>query len=239
VVRRVIYKRFRVRAWSDPLAALLRPSPALRSWVQGHGLRERGLATPRPLAVFHRRRCGLSCEGYLLVEKIPAALDLHGFLAGLDTLPPRERQTILRRHIDQVARLVRELHRRRLSHRDLKAANILVQTSRFKTQASPPQIPKLNGEEGAGDSVLWLIDLVGVARPRRLAGRRRVQNLARLHASFAQSAALTRTDKLRFLRVYLQWGLFGRSRWKRWWAEVEAATRAKIARNLRKGRPLA
>jgi hypothetical protein len=66
-----------------------------------------------------------------------------------------------------------------------------------------------------------------------------VQNLARLHASFAQSAPLTRTDKLRFLRVYLQWGLFGRSRWKRWWAEVEAATRAKVARNLRNGRPLA
>src|SRR5262249_3834583 len=68
VSRRVIYKRFRVTTWRDPWAALVRPSPALRSWVQGHGLRERGLPTARPLAVFHRRRHGLSYEGYLVTE---------------------------------------------------------------------------------------------------------------------------------------------------------------------------
>jgi hypothetical protein len=37
-MRRVIYKRFRVTSWSDPWAALVRRSPALRSWVHGHGL---------------------------------------------------------------------------------------------------------------------------------------------------------------------------------------------------------
>src|SRR5262249_41077813 len=61
----VVYKRFRVKAWSDPWAAWVRRSPALRSWIFGHGLRERGLATPRPLAVLHRRRHGLFWEGYL------------------------------------------------------------------------------------------------------------------------------------------------------------------------------
>jgi hypothetical protein len=71
--------------------------------------------------------------------------------------------------------------------------------------------------------------------PRRLC----VQNLARLHASFHKDPLLTRTDKLRFLRTYLQWGLFGRHRWKRWWREIEAATQAKIARNRRSGRILA
>jgi hypothetical protein len=65
-----------------------------------------------------------------------------------------------------------------------------------------------------------------------------VQNLARLHASFHRLPGVSRTDKLRFLRVYLAWGLRGRLGWKRWWAQVEAATRAKVARNLRNGRPL-
>jgi hypothetical protein len=218
---RVIYKRFRVTAWSDPWAALVRRTAALRSWVYGHGLRERGLSTPRPLAVLHRRRHGLSHEGYLLTEKVPDAVDLHRYVARLSTLAAAERRANLRRLIEEVARLVRELHRRHLSHRDLKATNVLV------------------GQVANLSYACWLIDLVGVSLHRRLTRRRMVQNLARLHASFCQSPALTRTDKLRFLRVYQQWGLFGRHRWKRWWREVEQATQAKVTRNARTGRPLA
>lgn len=221
VPRPVIYKRFRVTAWSDPWTALLRRSPALRSWVFGHGLRERCLPTPRPLAVLHRCRFGLAREGYLLTEKIPAAVELQRFLADLQRRPAADRRNILRRQIDPVARLVRELHRRRLAHRDLKAANVLIEKA------------------GTAAAQLWLIDLVGVARYRKLPRTRRVQNLARLHASFCHNPAVTRADKLRFLRVYLQWGLFGRGDWKSWWREVEEATQVKIARNARSGRVLA
>jgi tRNA A-37 threonylcarbamoyl transferase component Bud32 len=219
--RRVIYKRFRVTAWSDPWANLLRRSPALRSWAHGHGLRERCLPTARPLAVLHRRRHGLACEGYLLTEKIEGAADLHDYLNRLEALPARVRRAALRRRIDQVARLVRDLHRRRLSHRDLKAANILLTGAGGDSEAS------------------WLIDLVGVELFRRLPHARRVQNLTRLNASFVHGGALTRTDRLRFLRVYLEWGLHGRTGWKGWWREVERATEAKIRRNQRSGRPLA
>jgi tRNA A-37 threonylcarbamoyl transferase component Bud32 len=216
IVRRVIYKRFCVTTWSDPWLALLRRSPALRSWINGHGLRERCLPTARPLAVFHRRRASLDYEGYLLTEKIPNAVDLHRFLANLADRAQEERRGILRHCIDQVARLVCELHRRHVSHRDLKAGNVLV------------------NHEG-----VWLIDLVGMAPYRKLSRRRRVQNLARLHASFHRSPSLSRTDKLRFLRVYLQWGLIGREGWKRWWHEVSTATQSKIRQNARNGRCLA
>jgi tRNA A-37 threonylcarbamoyl transferase component Bud32 len=223
VRRHVIYKRFRVTAWSDPWAALLRRSPALRSWVHGHGLRERCLPTARPLAVLHRRRGGLHHEGYLLTEKVAGAVDLHGYLADVMSLTAPERRARLRHLVDHLARLSRELHRRRLSHRDLKAANILV---------SEPDIE-------TGGPMCWLIDLVGVERYSALPRARRVQNLARLHASFHRSVLLSRTDKLRFLRVYLEWGLRGREGWKQWWREIEQATLAKIARNARKGRLLA
>jgi hypothetical protein len=215
-LRRVIYKRFRVTAWSDPLLALLRHSPALRSWINGHGLRERCLPTARPLAVFHRRHGPLAYEGYLLTEKIPEAVDLHRFVAGLAELNEAERRGCLRRRIEQVARLVSELHRRQLSHRDLKASNVLVSRE-----------------------AVWLIDLVGMSPSRKLSRRRRVQNLARLHASFCRNPILTRSDKLRFLRVYLRWGLLGRDGWKDWWREVRTATQAKIRQNARNGRPLA
>jgi hypothetical protein len=233
VPRRFIYKRFSVTSWRDPWTALLRWTPTLRSWIYGHGLRDRLLPTPRPLAIFHRRRHGLSWEGYLLTEKIDDAVDLRARLIQLLALCEVKRRLALRTLIDQTASLIRELHRRRLSHRDLKAANILVQSPRLKGQESgaPPSTARFGS--------LWLIDLAGMAQHRKLPRVRRVQNLARLHASFRQDPALTRTDKLRFLRVYLQWGLYGHGGWKRWWHEIERATGEKVARNLRSGRPLA
>lgn len=85
---------------------------------------------------------------------------------------------------------------------------------------------------------VFLIDLVGIRPYRRLSVARRVQNLARLHASFVAQPLLTRTDKLRFLRTYLQWGLRSREGWKGWWRRIEAATQAKVIRNQRNQRPL-
>jgi hypothetical protein len=214
--RRVIYKRFRVTKWHDPFTALARPSPALRSWIHGQGLRERCLPTARPLAVFHRRRCGLHYEGYLLTEEIPDAADLHSFVKSMEHLPTSERLCNIRQRIDQIARLVSELHRRQISQRDLKAANILLTTD-----------------------AAWLIDLVGLKCARRLSIGQRTQNLARLNASFIEGSSITRTDRLRFLRVYLQWGLVGKGGWKTWWRDIELATNRKIAKNQRTGRPLA
>jgi tRNA A-37 threonylcarbamoyl transferase component Bud32 len=240
--RRLICKRFHVTAWTDPWAALVRPTAAERSYRLGHGLRMRGLPTPRPLAFWHRTRRGLKREGYLLTEKVPDAVHLLNWLTALEKKPTEERRAALRRMIEQAARLVRDLHRRRLSHRDLKANNLLVSPQPWslahavRARANPAAPPPPAGPPGAAQ--LWFIDLVGVRIHRRLDRRRKVQNLARLNASFHGHPGLTRTDRLRFLRVYLRWGLRGKRGWKEWWREVEAATRAKVERNRRSGRPL-
>jgi tRNA A-37 threonylcarbamoyl transferase component Bud32 len=236
--RRVIYKRFAVARWSDPWAALVRPTPALRSFVLGHGLRVRGLPTPRPLAVWHRVPHGLRREGYLLTEKVPDALDLLAYVTRLGRQPPAERRAALRRLIDQVAKLIRLMHARRLSHRDLKAPNLLVSPERWAVAAKGVKELGAAADATEDGPQVWFIDLVGVRRHAKLGRRRRLQNLARLSASFLDHPALTRTDKLRFLRVYLNWGLHGRLGWKRWWRQVAGATRAKVRRNLRNGRPL-
>lgn len=236
--RRVIYKRFAVANWTDPLIALLRPTPALRSYVLGHAFRQRCLPTPRPLAVWHRVRYGLRQEGYLLTEKVPEAVDLLGHVERLAALPAGERLRALRGFLDEIARLVSRLHRRHLSHRDLKAANLLVSPQAWfvssrglVSRAVPPLSSHLTGH-------VWFIDLVGARRYPRLRRSRRLQNLARLHASFHNHPALTRTDKLRFLRAYLHCGLCGRFGWKRWWRQVQEATEAKVEQNRRRGRPL-
>ena len=218
----VIFKRFLVNRRGAPWAALFRPTKALRSWVLGHGLALRRLPTPRPLAVWHRHSGVLPREGYLLTEKVADARDLAACVADLAALPAAEGRLRLRRLIDDVARLLRDLHGRRLSHRDLKAANVLVQT------AAGPR-PEFR---------LWLIDLVGVVRHRRLPRARRVRDLARLAASFLSRSALTHADRLRFLRTYRGWGVHGRAGWKCWWREIAQATEDKVLRNRRSGRPL-
>jgi hypothetical protein len=88
-------------------------------------------------------------------------------------------------------------------------------------------------------SPVWFIDLAGVTLHTRLSRSRRVQNLMRLHASFHDHLAITRTDKLRFLRIYLLWNLVGRGAWKKWWRAIDLATQRKVANNSRRGSYLA
>jgi tRNA A-37 threonylcarbamoyl transferase component Bud32 len=211
----VVLKRVNVRSWADPLKNLVRRSHVVRSWANGHALRDRRLPTPRPLAVFHRYRGGVPLEGYLLTEAVPGAVGLDRVAqVGADPQLP-----------ERLARVLRTMHDRGVSHRDLKAPNILL-------------------ERGA-DPVL--IDLVGVRTRVRLTPGRRAKELARLNASFAASPAVTRGDRLRFLRAYLRIGprlpapagaAGGGADWKAWWAAISRATAAKVARNRRAGRVL-
>ncbi|MGE3806906.1 MAG: lipopolysaccharide kinase InaA family protein, partial [Gemmataceae bacterium] len=218
--RRLIYKRFRVTHWSEPWRGLVRRTPVLRSWVYGHCLRDRGLPTARPLHVLQRRQAGLDREGYLLAEKIEEAVEMQRFVERLGELPERERRPGVRLLVERLARLIRTLHQRRIAHRDLKAANLLV--------SGPCDDPQLH-----------FIDLVGIAQAAHLPRQRRIQNLARLNASFLQSKVISHADRLRFLALYRQWGLAGKGGWKNWWRAIARATEKKVARNQKTGRPLA
>jgi serine/threonine protein kinase len=161
----------------------------------------------------------MPCEGYLLAEKIEHAVDLLEFARCLAALPPPSRTAELQRRIEALARLVRTLHRRGLTHRDLKAANLLT-------------------SETLGDHRFWFIDLVGVRRRQRVGRRLNVRDLTRLNVSFLSHPIVTRTEKLRFLRAYMAVGLNGASGWKHRWRAIAAATRSKVARNALAGRPL-
>jgi tRNA A-37 threonylcarbamoyl transferase component Bud32 len=238
--RSVIVKRFRVTSRTDPWTALVRPTAALRSWLLGHGLLERGVPTARPLAVLHRRQTGLVREGYLVTELLAPVQELNAYVRDLAGLPDARRRLV--RQLERVALAVRELHGRRLSHRDLKAANLLVTS--VAAEETPAGAPRPFGTLSVAalskaTTNLWFIDLVGVRLHDRLGRRRRIQNLARLNVSFVNTKAVSRTDRLRFLRIYLEWGIHGKNDWKTWWRQIAAATTAKVERNRRSGRVLA
>lgn len=228
--RRVIYKRFNRKKWLDPLLCLVRPSRGWRAWQAGQHLASRGVPTPRNLAYIRRAKAGprwlphqfLPHETYLLTAKAEPAITLAEFLDRvLPALDPDRRRAAVRSMTRALARLVRTLHDRSLSQRDLKAANILIE-----------------GDPLAPEPALSLIDLVGVELQHPLSRRRRVQNLARLHLSLARAAGRTRADALRFLRAYLPWSHTPQADWKALWRDVERRARAKARRNEHNGRVL-
>lgn len=220
--RPVIFKRFdphkRFGSWLN----LVRKTPALRSWLNGFRLLVSGLPTARPLAVIHRRRLGLVTESYLLTEKLPEANDLHAQLDQLGPLPAPERRRQFAVMIDRFSRLVRLLHDLQLSHRDLKASNVLV------------RIP--DGNEFRPE--FWFIDLAGLRQHRRLPLRKKAKNLARLNVSLLKHPWISRTDRLRFLRGYQAWGLRGKKGWKELWRQVAKLTQDKLAANQARNRPI-
>jgi tRNA A-37 threonylcarbamoyl transferase component Bud32 len=225
----IIYKRFNRKKWLDPVLNLFRPSRAWRSWQAGQDLVSRGIPTPKNLAYLERRPYGksrflrfLSHETYLVTVKEEPAVDLATYVNEvLPALPADLRRSRLRRLTVSLAKLIRSLHDRSLSHRDLKSANILIRTDTIDAEDR-----------------LSLIDLVGVRLRHPLPWGRRVQNLARLGISLESAPGRTRTDALRFLRLYLPWGLSPLNDWKSFWRSIERAMRAKRSRNLRRGRPL-
>jgi hypothetical protein len=129
---------------------------------------------------------------------------------------------MLRIWAERLARVVRAMHDRGVSHRDLKAPNVLL-----KDAAADP----------AGATPV-LIDLVGVrASADAVPFARRAKELARLNASFLAVPHVTRTERLRFLLTYLRSGERELD-WKKWWNAVSRATAVKVAKNRRSGRVL-
>ena len=226
----VIYKRFNRKKWLDPLLTYFRPSRAWQAWQAGQHMLSRAVPTPKNLAFIARKRpfredplfWYLPHETYLITRKAEPSVTLSDYaryvLPFLDPAARRERIVWITLAL---ARLLRTLHERSLSDRDLKTSNILIV-----------------GDPDAESIRLELIDLGGVRLIHPLPDHRRVQNLARLTLSLDAVPGRTRTDALRFLRTYLPWGLSPHNDWKGLWRAIAAGCRLKQERNRRRGRKL-
>jgi tRNA A-37 threonylcarbamoyl transferase component Bud32 len=226
----VIVKRFHRKKWLDPILCLFRPSRGWHAWQAGQHFASRAVPTPANLAFLARRWPAwlpswlrpLPSESYIVTLKTSPSTTLADYVRDvLPRLEPGPRRRRIEGLITRLAGLIRLMHERSLSHRDLKASNILV--------VEDPR---------SGSIQLTLIDLVGVSLSHPLPWERRIQNLARLQVSLSEVVGRTRTDALRFLRAYDPSLLNQRSSWKSLWRLVERRMRRKERQNRWRGRAL-
>ncbi len=223
----VIYKRFNAKKPLEGLLNWVRTSRGARAWQAGQHLKSRGISTPDNLAYLVVNPKGMfgwlgSPLEYLVQVKAEPSITLGDHVREVLPLAScRDRRRQIEGLTLALARTLRTLHDRSISHRDLKAANILIL-----------------GDPSAEEPSLSLIDLVGVQLIHPLPEGRRLQNLARLQISLCDVPGRTRTDSLRFLRAYLPWGLTARNDWKGIWRRIDRLIDFKEEKNRRRGRPL-
>jgi hypothetical protein len=222
--KRVIYKRFKAKKTLEWLLNVLRPTRAWRAWQAAQHLSSRGISTPQNLAIFERTTpfLPIPLETFLITLKAEGSLTLAEYV--LEIMPSLDAETrcrAIRSLTKALAQLLRMLHERSISDRDLKSANIMVE-----------------GDPTTEEPRLSLIDLVGVQLCHPIPRHRRLQNLARLEISLEAVPGRTRTDALRFLRTYLTWGLSSHNDWKSLWRDVVGVCDKKREKNRYRGRIL-
>lgn len=191
-----------------------RVSAVRRCWEVGHALLRRGIDTPRPILYIERR----APQDYLLTEAVPGSIGVREFFESVwPGMSAAERRHWLLPRLCRLAQQMRRLHAAGFDHRDLKFANLLVATS--------PADPRV-----------WLLDLDGVRFWRRVPAGRVAQNLARINVSTLVAGPVGKTDRLRFLRWYLDRDF--QHEWKRWWRRIARLSQDKIQENQRRQRPL-
>ena len=186
----------------SPWHRLVGNHPCRRSWQMGHALRGRFLPTPKPLAWIR-----FPDGSERLVQTAVADARLLDNWWKLVDCPSRRRELSRR-----LGTMLRQMHAMGVSHRDLKASNLLV----------------------GQDDAPWLIDLVGVRLQRRLSTADKERDLARLARSALTVGGVSPGEMLGLLKSYQGGRLL--PQWKSFVRNILRLAQAKIRRNAQRGR---
>lgn len=159
-------------------------------WTWIHELEARGVRCPVPVALGEDVHQGVERESVCVTAEAPGrSLEQCLIALGRDA---REAAAFTRAVLRPLAELIRRLHDAGFVHRDLYAAHVFV---------DDPGASRSESMTGPHQTVLTLIDLQRVMRPRWLMGRWIVKDLASLNYSCPRGQ-VSRCDRLRWLRAY-------------------------------------
>jgi tRNA A-37 threonylcarbamoyl transferase component Bud32 len=215
----VAYKRIERRSGWKVLSAWLFGNRTLRTWRMGLTLLRLGIPTAAPLLVVVPRWYRPASASYLACEWVGQARNLTQYAAWLSELSPHDAGQRLCAAAKALGELVGKLHANRLSHRDLKAGNLLLLNKPSSVEAC-------------------VIDLDGARRYVWLPRFRRLRDLSRLVLATQSSPPLTNAARLRFLLAYLQASGENPCDWKSQWRRLDRLAQARHVKKSRHGKPL-
>ena len=180
--QRIALKYYKRPGLSRKLKDVFRSSKAAKEWIAGDRLLELGVKTPVPLAVGGRRRFRFLQESFLITEEVTGSKTLSPYLAVFAPPPSKEKIKEKRDFISRLAREVGRIHNQGFFHGSLSVANVLVRKT--------PQ----------GNMSFYFLDLGYAKAQRMVSPYQKVKDLATLSKRIP--SFITKTDKLRFFRVY-------------------------------------
>jgi len=205
------------REWGERLwRTFFRRVGAVEEWRSAHALLARGLPAAEPLAAMESRTVGLLRRSCLVTRKVENVGNLADFVRRTFTKDASEETRRLGRRLARtIGRLVRTLHERGFTQRDLKPANILV----CRAEGEPPE-----------DVGFVLVDFKGIRHRRKVTERERARDIARLAAGFVteESGDVRATDRMRFLDEYLSGSGMPEERRREFGAAIDEGVRKKL-----------
>jgi len=197
----VAYKCVRRRGFGKMLTAWLFGNRTLRTWKMARTLEHLGIPTARPLVVILPRWFQPARPSYIAYEWVDKAKNLTAYSQWLKGLADGEARERLHAAAETLGEVVGAMHRNRVSHRDLKAGNLLLANQPSSVEA-------------------FVIDLDGARRFLWLPRSRRLRDLSRLAFATAFDETITHTARLRFLRAYVKAAGENWTSWKTIWRRV-------------------
>jgi len=187
------------------LKSILFSSQEMQLWKTGNALLNRGIPAARPLAVCERRFCGVLLYASILIENPTRVKPPHDFMdTQMKALPPSKRYRAMVSIAHQIAALFRRLDEEGFVYSDLKASDLAICVS-----PSSDDTP--------------IVVLSGYLDLRQTSSRVPLANLpalVRLSESLREWSQVSRTDRLRVLKRYLN--RLGRpaADWRKVWREM-------------------
>ena len=180
--RHFFIKRYKVRGWQDVVKYVFLPLKAASEWRNIRLLDDCGLPVPRPIAIGIKKSGIVLKDSCLIVEALLNTQPLNEYVAEHLPLLTSEKTRDLKQSLaTALARLVADIHSKRIFYRDLHAGNILIRT------------------ENDGQHQLFLIDLHRAWRPFKLLQWMRMRDLAQLCNSLIEISS----ERRLFIKEYL------------------------------------
>ena len=175
-------KQYLYRSVWDFVKHLLRPSRAMRAFKASIMLAENALLSPEVVALGQRKYGPFCIASFLITRKIENARGVYTCLPEKGQMQKTGSMHNKRQMIKQLGTTIGRMHRAGIFHGDMRGGNVLA-------------------ERSEGQWRFFFLDNERTRKFRRLPERLRTKNLVQINMLI--EPAVTRTERLRFFKVYL------------------------------------